>query len=69
MNPTGLFKGTLITYARDMPSFATYFLVYEVLQNKFFNKDPESATSNTSYSKFIGTAAAGATGTNLKHFF
>jgi len=56
----GLFKGTLITYARDMPSFATYFLVYEVLKNKFFDKDSESAKSN-SYSKFIGTAAAGAT--------
>ena len=45
-----------------MPSFATYFLVYEVLQNKFFNKDAEYAKSS-SYSKFIGTAAAGATGT------
>ena len=51
-----------------MPSFATYFLVYEVLKNKFFDKDSESAKSN-SYSKFIGTAAAGATGMYLKYFF
>ena len=50
-----------------MPSFATYFLVYEVLKNKFFDKDSESAKSN-SYSKFIGTAAAGATGMYLKYF-
>lgn len=56
----GLFKGTLITYARDMPSFATYFLVYEVLKNKFCNKDVDLAKSSTSYSKFIGTATAGA---------
>ena len=68
MNPTGLFKGTLITYARDMPSFATYFLVYEVLKNKFCNKDVDLAKSSTSYSKFIGTATAGAAGTCLKWF-
>ena len=35
----GLFKGTLVTYARDMPSFATYFLVYESLQQNFFEKN------------------------------
>lgn len=32
--PRGLFKGTLITYARDMPSFATYFLVYDFLRQQ-----------------------------------
>jgi len=30
----GLFKGTLITYARDVPSFATYFLVYDFFRQK-----------------------------------
>ena len=31
----GVFKGTLVTYARDMPSFATYFVVYDLLRHKF----------------------------------
>lgn len=51
-----------------MPSFATYFLVYEVLKNKFCNKDVDLAKSSTSYSKFIGTATAGAAGTCLNWF-
>lgn len=51
-----------------MPSFATYFLVYEVLKNKFCNKDVDLAKSSTSYSKFIGTATAGAAGMCLKCF-
>ena len=31
----GVFKGTLVTFSRDMPSFATYFLVYDILKHKF----------------------------------
>lgn len=27
-----LFKGTLLTYSRDVPSFTTYFLSYEYLR-------------------------------------
>jgi len=49
----GLFKGTLITYARDMPSFATYFFVYEYLQDKVFSDSSQGRTS-------IGTITSGA---------
>ena len=31
----GVFKGTLVTFARDMPSFATYFVVYDIMRHKF----------------------------------
>jgi len=31
----GVFKGTLVTFARDMPSFATYFVVYDLMRHKF----------------------------------
>ena len=27
-----VFKGTMLTYAKDVPSFGTYFLVYETLR-------------------------------------
>ena len=30
-----MFKGTLVTFARDMPSFATYFVVYDLMRHKF----------------------------------
>ena len=30
-----MFKGTLVTFARDMPSFATYFVVYDIMRHKF----------------------------------
>ena len=30
-----VFKGTLVTFARDMPSFATYFVVYDLMRHKF----------------------------------
>jgi hypothetical protein len=30
-----VFKGTLVTFARDMPSFATYFVVYDIMRHKF----------------------------------
>ncbi len=29
----GLYKGTLLTYSRDLPSFATYFFAYERLRH------------------------------------
>merc|ERR1711997_368549 len=37
--PRGVFKGTLITYARDMPSFATYFLVYDFLRQNISSQE------------------------------
>ena len=30
----GLMRGTILTYARDVPSFATYFVTYEFVKNK-----------------------------------
>ena len=59
----GLFKGTLVTYARDMPSFATYFLVYESLQQNIFEKSKE--VSEEEESKIVernifGTIMSGA---------
>ena len=51
----GVFRGTLITYARDMPSFATYFLVYEYLRHNFFT-DPTTGIVGVP-----GTIVAGAT--------
>ena len=50
----GVFKGTMITFARDMPSFSTYFLVYEMLRFKFFT-DHDNGTTST-----VGTVISGA---------
>lgn len=48
----GIFKGTLVTYARDMPSFATYFVVYDFLRNNLVTGDHSN--------KILGTIFAGA---------
>ena len=48
----GVFKGTMVTYARDMPSFATYFVVYDYLRN---NLVIQNGTSS-----IFGTIVAGA---------
>ncbi len=46
----GLFKGTMVTFARDMPSFATYFAVYDWLKCSF----------NETNHNILGTICAGA---------
>ena len=55
----GVFKGTLVTFARDMPSFSTYFLVYEMLRYKFFT-DTNGVTSTSG--TLISGALAGIAG-------
>ena len=55
----GVFKGTLVTYARDMPSFSTYFLVYELLRHKvFMDENGSMSTSGT----LVSGALAGIAG-------
>lgn len=54
--PRGVFKGTLVTYARDMPSFAAYFAVYEFLRNAYFF-DPETGIVSISGTLIAGAAA------------
>ena len=58
----GVFKGTLVTFARDMPSFATYFVVYDILKHKFkesnLNLGPIGIT-------LVSGAAAGIAGKDI----
>lgn len=51
---TGFFRGTLVTYARDMPSFATYFFVYDIVRNHLF-RDKDTGLVGP-----MGTLLAGA---------
>ena len=45
------FRGTLFTYARDIPSFSTYFLTYEVVRSYLSRHtnlhDPERSTTHS----------------------
>lgn len=54
----GMFKGTLITYARDMPSFATYFLVYDVLKHKVFKEEAFSTVLSGALAGIAGWTVA-----------
>lgn len=49
-----LWRGTLLTYARDIPSFGTYFFTYELLRHEIF-MDHE-----TGYVGLRGTVMSGA---------
>ena len=42
----GLFRGTTLTYARDVPSFATYFLTYEAIRSFLLKEDAAPTQDN-----------------------
>jgi len=57
--PRGVFKGILVTYARDMPSFATYFMVYDFLRHNFKNSNLDIGPVGTT---IVSGATAGIAG-------
>jgi len=59
----GVMRGTVLTYARDVPSFATYFLVYEFFRNRFLN--PEKDSGSALHNVQEGVLGMGVTGTLL----
>ena len=46
-------RGTSLTYARDVPSFSTYFLTYEVVRS-LLSKHRNPATDKNPYSRVFG---------------
>ena len=48
------FRGTLLTYARDIPSFATYFLTYEVVRTFLKSQTSSEETKTTSKLRILG---------------
>jgi len=55
----GLYKGVSLTYMRDIPSFCTYFLVYEVLRRKLMKRNPNGSHV---YSTLVAGGLAGLSG-------
>ena len=48
------FRGTLLTYARDIPSFSTYFLTYEVVRSFLKSHTSSEETKTTSKLRILG---------------
>ena len=48
------FRGTLLTYARDIPSFATYFLTYEYVRSFLSSHQNSHETNGKNYSPILG---------------
>lgn len=55
----GLYKGVSLTYMRDIPSFCTYFLVYEVLRRKLMKRNPQESHV---FSTLVAGGVAGLSG-------
>ena len=48
------FRGTLLTYARDIPSFSTYFLTYEVVRSFLKSHTNSKEAKTTSKLRILG---------------
>jgi solute carrier family 25 carnitine/acylcarnitine transporter 20/29 len=53
----GLYRGMLITFLRDVPSFASYFWIYETVKRKLSSKDEASLTTLLMAGGMAGIAA------------
>jgi len=58
----GLYKGVSLTYMRDIPSFCTYFLVYEVLRTKLMKRNPSESHVAHVFSTLVAGGLAGLSG-------
>ena len=56
----GLMRGTMLTYARDVPSFTTYFLSYEFFRSQWERNSTNSVASPGSTLGVTATLVSGA---------